>query len=149
MTKKEIYAWSSLASSGVLLAFYLIAAFGWPDSLEGYSDYVIGIFWKVLGIAVAIEFALDLMKSLKVGGVQKDERDKLIEAKGYRNAYYFLMVTLITLIVHLLLSDLISKAGGEHMFLSIPFMTLHLLVIILFVAHITKSTTQLYFYNKH
>lgn len=149
MTKKEIYTWSSLTSSVVLLAFYLIAVFGWPDSLEGYSDYVTGIFWKVLGIAVAIEIVLDLMKEFNVGGVQKDERDKLIEAKGYRNAYYFLMVALITLIGNIFLSDLISEAGGEHVFLSIPFMTLHLLVITLFVAHIAKSATQLYFYNKY
>lgn len=149
MTKKEIYTWSSLASSAVLLTFYLIAVFGWPDSLEGYSDYVTGIFWKVLGIAVAIEIILDLMKEFNVGGVQKDERDKLIEAKGYRNAYYFLMVALITLSGNIFLSDLISKAGGEHVFLSIPFMTLHLLVITLFVAHITKSATQLFFYNKY
>lgn len=149
MSKKEIYAWSSLVSSLVLLGFYLIAVFGWPESLENYGDYITGIFWKVLGIAIVVEVALDLMKEFKVGEVHQDERDILIESKGYRNAYYFLMIAVISLVINLLLSDLASKASGENLFLAIPFMTFHVLVIILFTANITKSATQLYYYLKH
>lgn len=148
MSKKEIYAWSSLASSLVLLGFYLIAVFGWPESLENYGDYITGLFWKVLGIAILVEVVLDLMRDLNIGEVHRDERDMLIESKGYRNAYYLLMVAIFSLAINLLISDLASEAASKQMFLAIPFMALHVLVIVLFAANITKSTTQLYYYLK-
>lgn len=149
MSKKEIYAWSSLSSSVALLGFYLIAAFGWPESLENHGDYITSIFWKVLGIAVAVEITLELMKEFKLGEIYQDERDILIESKGYRNAYYVLMVAIVTLIINLLLNDMAGEPVEERIFLPIPFMAFHVLVIILFVANITKSSTQLYYYLRH
>lgn len=149
MTKQEIYAWSSISSSLVLLGFYLVATFGWPESLEGYADDITGIFWKVLGIAIAVEVILEVLKEFRIGEVHKDERDTRIESKGYRNAYYMLMVALVSLVVHLLLNNLIGSTAGEEVFLTISFMTVHILVVILFMANVTKSATQLYFYSKY
>jgi len=147
MSKQEIYSWCSLGFSLAILSYYLLSVFGWPPGLEQYANYVTGLIWKVIGAAVAIELTLDLLKSTKFGGVHKDERDKLIESKGFRNAYYFLMIALISLIGNVLISDFLSEVSGEKVLMAVPYMTFHALVVILFVSNIVKSVTQLYYYN--
>lgn len=149
MSKKEIYAWSSLATSLALLGYYLVAVFGWPQTVEPYSDHITSIFWQVFVIAFVVELVLELLRHFNVGEVQEDERDAMLESKGYRNAYYVLMVTLVALIANSLVSDVIEQASGEAFFLSSPFMTFHLLVALLFAAHITKYGTQIYYYQKY
>jgi hypothetical protein len=149
MSKKEIYIWSSLVSSTLLLFFYLIAVFGWPAQLENYADYISGIFWKVLGIAITIEIILEIMKEFQTEPQSEETHDLLAQAKGYRNAYYFLMVVIASLGVNLFLSDLLAtETGEEHLFFAIPFLTFHIIVVVFFLASITKSVTQLYYYSR-
>lgn len=147
MSRKEIYAWSSLASSVVLLTFYLVSVFGWPEGMAGY-DFVVNLFWKVLGIAVAVEVVLALLDELNIGKETHNDQQFLIESKSYRNAYYLLMVALVALIVHIFINDVATEYTEKELWFAMPFMTLHLLVIIVFSASITKSTTQLYYYSK-
>jgi len=148
MSRQEIYAWSSLATSSVLLIFYLTAVYGWPVPIESSEEYISGILWKVLGIAVVVELILDTMHSLQVGGVSKDERDVRIESKGYRNAYYVLAGALVAVMVHLFISDMVTTAAGQDRYLSVPFATVQVLLVILLGGSIIKSSTQLYYYNK-
>lgn len=148
MSKQEIYAWSSLGFTLAIFVYYLLSAFGWSPGLENYADYITGLIWKVIAAAFAIEFILDLLKSTRFGGVHKDERDMLIESKGFRNAYYFVMAALISLIVNLFISDFLSEASDEKVFIAVPFVTFHSLVFILFIASIIKSSTQLFYYQR-
>lgn len=143
-----MYAWSSLGFTLAVFSFYLISVFGWPPGLENHSEYIINLLWKVIGITFLAEFVLDLLKSTKFGGVHKDERDILIESKGFRNAYYFLIIALIILVVNILISDVLSTASGEAVLMSEVFMIFHVLVFILFIANIIKSATQVVFYQK-
>ncbi|MDR8393875.1 hypothetical protein NC796_22165 [Aliifodinibius sp. S!AR15-10] len=148
MSKQEIYAWSSVGFTLAIVGFYLVSVFGWPTGLENYAEYFTDLFWKVIGITFLVEFTLGIMKSTKWGGVFKDERDKQIEAKGFRNAYYFLMVAIATLIANVLISDMLTEHRGEPLLLSMPFMTFHVLVVILLSANLLKSGTQLFYYRK-
>lgn len=148
MSRREMYAWSSLGMSLALLGYYLIAVFGWPSGLEEHSDYISRIFWRVLGIGFVTQLLLDLTKHTSWGRIDKDERDTMIESKGYRNAYYFVMVAVAAIAVNVLLSDIIRQAGGNHVIFDTPYMTFHALVIVLFITEITKSSTQLYYYLK-
>lgn len=147
MSKQEIYAWCSLGFTLAIFLYYLISAFGLPSGLENHSDYLTGLIWKVIGITVLIECCLDLLSSTKFGGVHKDERDILIESKGFRNAYYFLIISVIVLIVHVLMYDFLSVAVGEQLVLAIPYMTFHVLVFMVITATIIKSSTQLFYYR--
>lgn len=148
MSKQEIYSWSSLGFAVAVFTYYILSVFGWPPALENYTEYITGIIWKVIGFTFLVEFILDLLNSAKFGGVDKDERDRLIESKGFRNAYYFVLCALISLIGNVLISDFFSRTSGETVFLSAPYMTFHAMVFILFIAVILKSGTQLYYYNK-
>lgn len=148
MSRREMYAWSSLGMSLALLGYYLVAVFGWPAGLEEHVAYITRIFWRVLGIGIAAQLLLELSKHTSWGKVDKDERDVMIESKGYRNAYYFVMAAIAAVAVNVLLYDLIGGAGWMRGFPTIPYMTFHTLVIILFVTDITKSGTQLFYYLK-
>jgi len=147
MSKQEIYAWTSLGFTVAIFGYYLISAFGLPTGIENYSEHITNLIWKVIGITVLIELILELSNSAKIGGVQQDERDILITSKGLRNAYYFLMVSIITLVVHILINDYFSQATGERLFLAKPYVIFHVLVFILFIANITKSATQIFYYQ--
>lgn len=148
MSKREIYAWCSLGFALAIFGYYLISMFGLPSGLETQREYITGLIWKVIGITFLVEFVLDLMSSTKFGGIDKDERDILIESKGFRNAYYFLMVALVGLVANVLISDFLTGTFGKQTFLAMPFVTFHLLVLILFLGSIIKSVTQLVYYNK-
>lgn len=148
MSRREMYAWSSLGMSIVLLGYYLVAVFGWPSGLEEHSEYITRIFWRVLGIGFVTQLLLELSKHSNWGKIDKDERDIMIESKGYRNAYYFVMVAIASIAVNVLLSDFIRQAGGTHVLFDAPYMTFHALVIVLFITDITKSSTQLFYYLK-
>ncbi len=148
MSRKEIYAWSSLVLTLAILGYYLISVFGLPAEVENYSEQITALIWKVIGIAFLVQLVLDLLDSTKIGGVAKDERDKLIESKAFRNAYYFLMVAVITLIVNVLITDAVSQASGEKLFLALPFMMFHILVFVLFTAILIKSGTQIFYYQR-
>jgi hypothetical protein len=147
MSKKEIYAWCSLGLTLAIFVYYLVSVFGLPPGLENYREYVIHLIWRVIGIAFLIELVLDFLKSTKFGGISKDERDILIESKGFRNAYYFLMAAIVSLVIYVLISDYLSNTSGQNFFLAVPFMTFHILLFILFIADIIKSVTQLIYYE--
>jgi len=147
MSRKEIYAWSSLVLTLAILGYYLISVFGLPAEVENYSEQITALIWKVIGIAFLVQLVLDLLNSTKIGGVAKDERDIEIESKGFRNAYYFLMAAIISVVINLLISDFLSEASDQDHFLALPFMTFHVLVFIVFTAMIIKSATQLIYYN--
>ncbi|NGP87959.1 hypothetical protein [Fodinibius halophilus] len=148
MSKKEIYAWSSLASSIVLLGLYLTAVFGWPTSLEEHAGYITGLFWKVLAIAVVVELLIEVLKEFNSTEVFEDERDEKIQAKGYKNAYYFLMGSIIVLAFNMFLNNLGQEVFEDQLVLTVPVLSLHLLIIIFFMADITKAGTQIYYYRK-
>jgi len=148
MSRKEIYAWCSIGLTLVILGYYVISVFGLPTGAETYREDITGLFWKVIGVAFLVQLVLDVLNSTKLGGVAKDERDKLIESKAFRNAYYFLIAAVIAVVANILISDLLSKASGEQLMLAVPFMTFHVLLFVLFLASLIKSGTQIFYYQR-
>lgn len=131
-----------------VLIYYLISVIGLPDMAEPYAGRITGLLWRVIGITVVVELVLDGLASLGTAGVTEDERDRQIEGKGFRNAYYFLTLTLVVLIANVLVSDFMSEASGEAMMFAMPFVTLHALVCIVLSAVFIKASTQVYFYRQ-
>lgn len=148
MSKQEIYAWSSLGFTVAIFVYYLVSVLGWPPGVENYSESITSLIWQVIGSMFLVELILDLASSTTIGGIQKDERDIQIESKGFRNAYYFLMVSIITLIVNVLISDYLSEISGETLFFAKSYMIFHILVFILLIANIIRSGTQIFLYEK-
>ena len=142
MSKQEIYAWTSLLSSVAILGFYGITVYGLPENLSNMESDLSSLFIKVFLFAFVIELAIGIFRgNVKV---EKDERDKLIAGKGYRNAYY-LMGALITIILSQLVLGQIFGGAGLALNLTT---VIHVLVGTLFVASITNRGTQIYFYQR-
>lgn len=62
----------------MLLALYLILVLGWAAALENYAEYITGMFWIALGIAVTIEKELDIMKEFWTGSDRGQSHDSLV-----------------------------------------------------------------------
>lgn len=148
MPRKEIYAWCSLGLTLAIFGYYLISIFGLPVGVGSYREHITGLIWKVIGITFLIQLVLDVLNSTKFGGIAKDERDMLIESKAFRNAYYFLITAVISVVINVLISDILSEASGQKLFLAVPFMTFHVLVFVLFISSFIKSGTQIFYYQR-
>ncbi len=147
MSKQEMYAWTSFLFSLALLGYYGLTALELPPGAVGYAGAMKGVFLKVIGLALLVELVLELSRYFTTRGTEEDERDRMIAFRGYRNAYFFVMVTLISLAGNVWLSDFLSREAGERVFLALPFVTAHALVVIILLAQIVKTSTQLYHYR--
>lgn len=147
MSKKEIYAWTSFASMGALLGYYLIVVTGWTENTPEFESGLTSLFFRVFIIALVIETTLDLLRSFNKKEVFEDERDKAIEGKGFKNAYYFLLIAVFLVAGHTFAYDLLGLADKAGLF-SAPFISTHILLCSAFVAVMLKSATQLYYYNR-
>ncbi len=148
MSKQELYAWVSLASTLAILGLYLMMVWGLPEGMESYTAGMIDIFIKVIVIAFVVELLLGLSKHTKAGRIDKDERDILIEGKGFRNAYYFVMVAISMMAAHLFISNLFGEEIAMNVYRATPSMTLHALLILFLLTSLTKTLTQLYCYRQ-
>ena len=148
MSKQELYAWASLASTLAILGLYVVMVWGLPEGMESYAAGMIDVFIKVIVIAFVVELVLGLSKHTKAGRIDKDERDILIEGRGFRNAYYFVMAAISTMAVHLFISNLIGEEITQNVYIATPSMMLHALLVIFLLTSLTKTLTQLYYYRQ-
>lgn len=148
MSKQEIHAWISVATTLAILGLYVVLAIGLPESFEEQASALESVFWKIIGLALLIRICLSVLRSTNGSAVEKDERDKLIELKGYRTAYIFVMAVLVTLAFHLVASDFLSTEVGEPIWLSAPYRAVHAIIVTFLVAGILEDGTRLFFYRK-
>ena len=90
MSKQEILSWTSIATTLSVLFFYLLFTIGWPAFLPDFSGNMAKIFFNLFIIAVVVEIIVNSVTSKK--SVDKDERDFMIEAHGFRYGYFGHMV---------------------------------------------------------
>ena len=148
MSKQEIYAWISVATTVALLGLYIVLAIGLPESIEAYTDSLESLFLKIIGLALLVRIGLSIARRTEAGRVEKDERDHLLQLKGYRTAYIFVMCVLVSLVFHLVVSDYLSEAAGERLWLSAPYQAVHALIVTFLVAGILEDATKLFYYRK-
>ena len=148
MSKQEIYTWISAATTFALVGLYVVLVIGLPESFEGHAAALESIFWKIIGLALLIRICLAVLRRAGETQIEKDERDDLIQLKGYRSAYVFVMSVLVTLVFHLVVSDYVSEVAGERLWLSAPYQAVHVLILTFLVAGILEDVTRLFYYRK-
>ncbi len=146
MSKQELYAWTSAGMTVSILVFYFLIAFGWPDGIPDYSSQAVKIFFNVFWIAFIGEIILDATEKKK--GVEKDERDTMIDARGFRNAYNFMSVVIAVLLVQVLLSKVFGHFDRLFETMNTTTFMLHVLFIVLMLSSLVRRTTQLYYYRR-
>ncbi len=146
MSRQEIYAWCSLASSFAISGFYVLVVFGWPEDIPDYSAELTKVFINVFLFAFIIELILGFMETKD--GIIRDERDHMIASKGFRNAYYFMVYAIVAMLAHYLFRDLLLGNVGGPKLIADANLSFHVLLLILFFASITNRATQIYYYRK-
>ncbi len=148
MSKQEMYAWASLASTLAILGIYVLMVGGLPEGFENYASAMMDMFIKIIVMAFLVELVLGLSKHTKAGRIDKDERDVMIEGKGFRNAYYFVMAAMSLLAAHLFIGNLLGEEITEHLFILKPAVIFPALLLVFLLTGLIKSATQLYYYRQ-
>ena len=146
MSKQELYAWCSLGMSLSVLVFYTLIFWGWPEGVPDYSSRLVKVFFNVFWIALIGEIILDATQ--KKNQVNEDERDQMIAAKGFRNAYNILSIFVVLVIVQALLSNIFGITGSLYESMGQSTFILHILFVSLLVSGITRRATQIWFYRR-
>ncbi len=148
MSRHELYAWAGLAFALAIAGYYILAVIGLPDGAESVSDRLGSIFVRVIVIAVAVELVLDASQSITRFRVDKDERDRMIEGRSFRNAYYILAVVVFAAIGQLVVTGLLGEYINNEFVVSLPVVTLHILVLGVLAASAINSVTRIYYYRR-
>ena len=146
MSKQELYAWSSFGMTISILVFYVLIFFGWPEGIPDYSSKAVKIFFNVFWIAFILEIILDA--SEKKNQVNKDERDTMIDARGFRNAYNFLSGLIAVLLVQVLVSNVFDGVNNWFTIVAKPSFVLHAMFVLLLLSSLVRRGTQLYYYRR-
>jgi len=146
MSKQELYAWSSFGMTLSILVFYALIVFGWPDGVPDFSSTAVKIFFNLFWIAFVVELILDATKNKT--GVEKDERDFMIDARGFKNGYNFLSSFIAILIFQVLVSNIFDGIHSWFTIVAKPSFVLHVLFILLLLSSLIRRGTQLFYYRK-
>lgn len=146
MSKQELYAWSSFGMTLSIFVFYILIVFGWPQGVPDYSSTAVKVFFNLFWIAFIVEIILDATKNKT--GVDRDERDFMIEARGFKNAYNFLSSLIAILIFQVLVSKVFDGVNDWLTIISKPSFVLHALFVLLLLSSLIRRSTQLYYYRK-
>ena len=146
MSRQEIYAWTSIASSIAILGFYILYFLGVSENIPSLSDHLSSIFIKIIGIAFIIEIVLEILDSREK--ISRDERDDYIAAKGYKNAYWFLSICVVFILVQIFISGIFELSSFKDRVIQSPFFLFHVLFIALMLSSLINRGTQLFFYRK-
>ena len=146
MSKSEILSWTSLATSTSVVVFYVLIVFGWPEAIPDYSAKFVKIFFNVFWVAVIIEMFVEI--SERKGRVDKDERDRMIEAKGLKVGYTILVIAVMTSLIQMFLHGFIGEAIVEHIPVAKASYSFHFLFLALFIASASKRVIMIYNYRK-
>ena len=146
MTFQEKSICGSLVAILAVFGYYF-ATVG-PNGLETeFTATVIGRLVAAVVLLVAIEIVFHLLIAVKSGPLLEDERDRLIESKSYRNAYFLLGAG-----VFLAMASAIAGSALGASFPGIvkgtPLAIAHLLLLSMVLAEAAKFLTQLYFYRR-
>ncbi len=133
---KEKYIKYELGLTLIFFIYYIFLTF---ESFSSTQN-VISIYFNVaVGYTIAvIILVVVLLLITKSTGIENDERDSVIEAKAYRNAF----VTIVSIINLLIIAALFSDKIFE------PFILFNILFSTLFLSHIIQSLTRMFYYNK-
>ena len=104
------------------------------------------IFFNLIWIAFVIEIILDATKNKT--GAEKDERDLMIDARGFKNGYNFLSSFIAILIFQVLVSNIFNGVNSWFTTMAKPSFLLHALFVLLMLSSLIRRGTQLFFYRK-
>lgn len=142
MSRQEVYAWASLLSNLAFALIYIVLVFGIPSIMAPWEGDLIQALALVIFVDLVFQTIITLQqrRDLKI---EKDERDKAIEAEGFRVGYYVFLVAVAILIGHLYSQTLIESFADPAYLARMKSLPLHFLVIVLIAGTSAKPIVQI------
>ena len=137
LTTREKRIWISLSTQLLVYLVYFV------ELHRGVINLF--IFLHVLLLMIILQIVLQTMLALTARREPKDERDIAIERIAYRNAYFVLVSTLITLLA--LATVTVHIRSMQHWHVG-AFSVMNHILFFLFLAEITKLASQLVLYRR-
>ena len=147
MSRQEVYSWASILSSVVVVLVYIGLVFGIPSLFEPVKDGLIDALVILIVVDIVFQIVISVQES-GGGRISKDERDQIIESKGFKVGYYVFSIALVALIGHLFVLKLMGSFADPEYLDLMDSLTLHYLVFAFITGTTSKSITQVVLYRK-
>ena len=147
MSRQEVYSWAAILSNLALFLVYIAVVFGIPSILEPYSGNVIQ-FLVLLVIVDLVFQAVISIQGKRIPMVDRDERDDLIESKGFKVGYYVFFISVVVLIGHLFVVSVFEPFADAEYLKIMKQLPLHYLVFTMIAGSTAKSVVQLVHYRR-
>lgn len=132
---QEKSIWISLATISLIFGYYFIRIFQMIAGNEIDAIQSIVILITLIVLVIIVEIVFHIIIALRTKPEAKDERDRLIELKATRNAYFLLVFGIFISIG--------SIAASVQ-----PFIVAHVIMFFFILSEIAKFLTQLVYYRK-
>jgi hypothetical protein len=138
---REKSLWASTLATALVYGNYFATAGVFAGERSGMVRLLSTVMLLVF-VEVTCEIAINIFDRPQ----PKDERDRIIEGKGYRSGYVVATVGLVTLLMgYGALHVTQGAAGGEWME---PIAVAQLLLLLLVLAELAKSGTMIFHYRR-
>lgn len=136
----------SLVAMLVVYGYYFAKTFNNIGKVNFDADSLNRLIVAVVAIMV-IEAVYHIALAIESKPEAKDERDKLIAAKAYRNAYFVFGTGAWMILGTLITASLLHRDESVH-FLVAPFLVGNLVLLVMLLAELVKFGTQLFCYRR-
>ena len=132
---EEKSIWISLLTISLIFGYYFVRIFqmAFQDDINVAQSIVLLI--SVIVMVIIVEVVFHIIIALKDRPEALDERDRMIELKATRNAYFVLVFG-----IFLPMAGIAAQVR--------PFIVAHVIMFIFVLSEITKFLTQLFYYRR-
>jgi len=132
---QEKSIWISLVTISLIFGYYFVRIFKMAsqDEINVIKNTV--LFISVIVMVIIVEVVFHIVLALRTRPETKDERDRLIELKATRNAYFLLVFG-----IFLSIGSIAASVP--------PFIMVHIIMFFFIISEIAKFLTQLFYYRR-
>ena len=135
MTFKEKSTWVTLSSTIVIFGYYFIKAYRMVFLEKAGHGEMAFLFVSVIVLVIGVEVAAHIILTIIHRPESTDERDRLIDLKATRNAYYLLVAGVFVALAQFWLS-------------TPPILVVHIVLFFFILAEILSDMTKLIYYRR-
>ena len=132
---QEKSIWISLVTISLIFGYYFVRVFqiAFQDEINVIKNTVLLI--SVIVMVIIVEVVFHIILALRTRPEAKDERDRLIELKATRNAYFLLVFG-----IFLSIGSIAASVS--------TFIMAHIIMFFFIISEIAKFLTQLFYYRR-
>lgn len=130
-----------------ILVYYVVRLLGFSNEELANIDVIMSLNWKIIGWSIAISFIfiVVLTKFEPEASADLDERERLCE---YRSNFYGYWVLHAGILIPFLIYALENGATAPWSITPPPFLTLHAIVVLIYLTHLGVMIAELSFLRR-